>query len=182
MATDRDRFARVLDKRFGALSYQLQVGAESVVAEICDHIAMRDHEADGDLPAFFRQVHRVLTRQMQPLFAGNDAEVDAIRERARQSHPAMRLAEAFSEAQQYGDDLCVAYAQRQVRWMEGCLEGQRDWPDARVPLRKLKSAVIDELAARHRSRYLEMQPAPRPTPTVRDQSQIVGEPIPVNRP
>ena len=180
MATDRDRFARVLDKRFNGLAYLLRVNAPDKVERLCDYVEIREREPDKELPALFREAHRVLTRAAPPLFAGHDPEADHIRSQALRSDSAMRLAHAFDEARVHGGDLATVLAERQVRWMTGCLATQPDWADIRSGFADCASAMVAALSLRHRARYLQIGERPvRPKIRASNQSDILNESIPV---
>src|SRR5579875_3757133 len=87
MATDRDRFARVVDKRFNPIAYLLEVGDASCVSRISEHILMRELEADPVLKTLFNQAHRVLSRADVPLIPGSDREAAQIAQEGLRSVP-----------------------------------------------------------------------------------------------
>jgi hypothetical protein len=179
VAADRDKFASKLDKRFDAIAYALQVYGSGAISRLCDYIQMREAEPDKTLGAMFREADRVLTRGAAPLFDDHDPEADRIRARGRDSHSASRLAAAFDDSRRNGGDLALALARRQVRWVEGCLATQKDWPEARASFRDVSRGTISELARRHRERYLGIGDRVPRRRTAVDQTAILAERIPV---
>jgi hypothetical protein len=180
MATDRDRTARVLDKRFNEIAFRIRTATPDAANELCEYILRRDKEADPRIGEFFRLAHRLSVRNEVPLFADRDPSAAAIESRARESTPAQRLAAAYNDVKDSGDDLARAYAQRQIRWVEGCLHSQSDWPDARDSFAVLKTEAIEMLAARHRALFLRIEPLPRRRKSEVDQSALVNEGFPAS--
>jgi len=180
MATDRDRFARVVDKRFNPIAYLLEVGDASCVSRISEHILMRELEADPVLKTLFNQAHRVLSRADVPLIPGSDREAAQIAQEGLRSVPATRLARAFDDVQKYGGDLAGAYTDRCVRWLQGCLETQPDWQHIRDPFRARVSDIVADLSVRVRARFLGIgDPPVRKTSRAASQADILNETIPV---
>jgi len=183
MATDRDRYARKLDKRFGTdVYFALVSGAADAVTLLSEHVERREREPGDDLAELFRFANRVALNRALALLPNHMPEIARIEARGREgSMPAMRIALAFQDAQAYGIDLAVALATRQANWIGACLNGQPDWPEARDPFEKIKPALIDELARRIRRRYLGVgEPLVRGSKKTKDQSAILAESFKVN--
>lgn len=181
VATDRDRLARVVDKRFNPIAYALATGASDAVDLIVPYVMKREFEADATFSAMFRDAHRVVVREREAprLLPDGDYEAARIRARGLESEPAMRLTAAFDDARRSGADLPDALAEREFRWMRGSLMTLRDWPDARAPFMALEAEIKAKLAAEHRRRHLgigaEAVQTARPT-----QGEILGFNLPVN--
>jgi hypothetical protein len=181
VATDRDRFARVLDKRFNPIAYALANGASNVVGLIVPYVMKRELEADATLSAMFREAHRVLVREREAprLLPDGDYEAERIRARGLESQSAMRLSAAFDDARRCGTELADTLADREVRWMRGSLMTLPDWPDARAAFMALEGEVKTKLAAEHRRRHLGIGDLAVP-PAQRTQADILRSSVPVN--
>lgn len=180
MATDRDRTASVLDKRFNEIAFRIRTATPDAVSELCDYIVMRDKEADPRLKEFFGFAHRLSVRNEVPLFADRDPVAAAIETRARESTPARRLAAAYDDTKDSADDLARAFAKRQIRWIEGCLQSQTDWPDARDSFASIKADALELLAARHRAMFLGIGTLPQRRKIEVDQSALLNEGFPAS--
>ena len=180
MATDRDRYARVLDKRFERIAYALRVKDPLAVTKLCEYVEMREREADKDLAALFRSADRVLKRGAPLLFEGHDPEAEWVRRRGLASHAATRMGYAFDDALREGRDLSDTLAERRVRWIAGCLNTQQDWRDTVDALEHLRHHFSSELSRRQRYTYLGIGDAPVRTPRKSaNQSEIANQQIPV---
>lgn len=180
MATDRDRYAQTLDKRFNKIAFRIRTATPDAVDELCKYVVHREREAEPRLPELFREAHLLRTRREVPLFPDKDPSLALMEQRGRESSPARRLAEAFVDAQTTGDEIAIAYAKREARWVEACLATQSDWPDARLPFALLKSQLVQKLAEHHRTIYLRMEPAQRTHKDKSDQSDLVRIEFPAN--
>lgn len=180
MATDRDRTAKVLDARFNKIAFRIRIGAPDSAREIAQYIFKRDREADPRIAEFFRFAHRLSVRKEVPLFPDRDPNAATLESRARESTSARRLAAAYDDVQSSGDDLALSYAKHQVRWMEGCLQTQPDWPDARNGFAAIKADAIEELAAMHRAEHLGIEPLQQRRKDKIDQATLVNEPFPAS--
>lgn len=178
MATDRDRFARVVDKRFNPTAFALATGAPNAVELVVAYAMMRAHEADPTLTAMYKDAHRNLVRESAAprLVPDGDYEAERIQARGLESHAASRLAAAFDEARRYGTDLAETLAEHEYRWIRGSLRTLPDWPDARVPFEVLAPQIKERLAAAHRFKHLGIGERPvraaRPT-----QAEIMGSAV-----
>jgi hypothetical protein len=172
VATDRDRFARVVDKRFNSTAFALANGAPNAVELAVKYAMMRGQEADPTLSSMFKEAHRVLVRESAAprLLPDGDYEAERIRTRGLESQPAMRLAAAFDEARRYGGDLAETLAEHEYRWIRGSLRTLLDWPDARTPFEALETQFKEQLAAAHRLKHLGIgeRPVRAPRPTQAD--------------
>jgi hypothetical protein len=182
VATDRDRFARVLDKRFKPVAYAIRTGENAVVLA-CDYLERRSDEASRDiLPAFrtaFRDADRVLTRDAPLLPGVPDPNERRIRERGRLSEPLRRLAEAFMDVRNGTcGDLAEALARRETRWMGGNLEAYDEWSDTRKPFKSIEADVIAEMARRARKKYLDRDEETMTVGPRREQADIANDLIP----
>ena len=183
MATDCDRFARVLDKRFGPVAYALRTG-ENAVTLACDYIQRREAEANRELrPSFrdaFRDADRVLTRGAPLLIPDSpDPDAERIRQRGMLSEPARRLAQAFADVQNGAcADLAEAYARRQARWMSGNIETYDEWSGLRGPFRAIEAAIVQEMTRRARKQYLNQDELTTSVVRRRDQGDITEDRIP----
>lgn len=180
MATDRDRTARVLDKRFNKIAFRIRTATPDAASELCEYILMREREADPRIGELFRMAHRLSVRNEVPLFSDHDPGAAAIESRARESTPARRLAAAYDDLKDSADDLALAYAKRGIRWIEGCLNSQSDWPDARDSFALLKAQAADLLATRHRAIFLRIEPLPQRRKPEVDQRALVNEGFPAS--
>jgi hypothetical protein len=180
VATDRDRFARVVDKRFNSTAFALASGAPNAVDLVVAYAMMRAHEADPTLTDMYKDAHRILVRESAAprLIPDGDYEAERVRTRGLESHPASRLAAAFDEARAYGADLADTLAEHEYRWMRGSLRTLEDWPDARAPFEALAAQIKESLAAAHRFKHLGIGERPvraaRPT-----QAAIMSSTFPV---
>jgi hypothetical protein len=178
MATDRDRFARVLDKRFGATAYAIANAAADAVARCAAYIESQERIADPNLRPAFQDAHRVLVRSQLTL-PEFDAEAVRIRARGRDSEPAYRLALAYDDVRNgVCETLAEAFAIRQVRWVRGNIETYRDWEHVREGFPAVESALVAEMTRRNRRRFLGIGDA-IPALLARTQADVLAELIPL---
>jgi len=180
MATDRDKHANVLDNRFNKHAFRIRTRTPDRFEELCKYITSREREADPNIADLFRFAHLLAVRKEVPLFADRDPGLDAIEARARETSPARRIAEAYASLRETGEDLATAYARREVRWVEGCIEGQSDWPDARESFLEMRDELVEHLATHHRAAFLGMEQAQRSRQEPASQRDIINEEIPAN--
>jgi hypothetical protein len=181
MATDRDRFARVLDKRFNKIAFLFGVDDAACVGRTSEYILVRELEAEPGLKGLFLEAHRVLTRADVPLIPGADPGAARIHEEGLRSFPASRLSRAFDDARKYGHELAEALAARSVRWVAGCLETQPDWQDTRQKFAARRGDIIADLTVRIRAQFLGIGDRPiRTSPKAANQADILSESLRVN--
>jgi hypothetical protein len=179
MATDRDRFARVLDRRFRATAYAIATAAEDAVSLCVAYIELREREADSNLSPAFSDAHRVLVRSQLTLPEFGDAEALRIKARGRDSEPAYRLALAYNDVcNEVCQDLAETFARRQVSWVRGNVETYRDWEHVRAGFPAVESALVAEMTRRNRLRFLGLGEAIA-VPVPRAQADMLGDLIPL---
>jgi hypothetical protein len=179
VATDRDRFARVLDKRFRAVAYAIDTAAPDSIARCGAYLELREREADPDLRPAFHDAHRVLVRAQPTLPEFGDPDRARIVRRGMASEPATRLALAYEDVRNgVCAELAEAYARRQVRWMRGNIEAYGEWDYLRAPFAASERRLIEEMTRRNRRRFLGLGEATPALPR-RAQVDILHELIPL---
>jgi hypothetical protein len=162
MPTDRDRFARVLDKRFASrVSYAIEAAEPDAVRRLCEYILEREHEADPTVAAFFQDAHRVLSRPAMNLFRDGNPDDERIRLRATMSEPATRLAYAYEDVLNgRHPDLASADAARCVGWVAGQIATVPAWEHLRANFALIERTAVDELTRMICQKYLGIGEAP----------------------
>lgn len=74
MATDRDRYARTLDKRFQPVSYAILTGMPDALERCAAFVEARDRQAEPQLSYAFQNANGALSRAQQPFPDFRDSE------------------------------------------------------------------------------------------------------------
>ncbi|MDE2480806.1 MAG: hypothetical protein KGN02_01280 [bacterium] len=161
--TDRDRYAKVVDRRLLKRVYRLVNRAPDAHIAICDYIELREREAARDaLAQTFVTADRLLQRQALLLLADHDPQIAQLEQRGRSSFPETRIVEAFRDAEQTGGDLAEAYAARELRWLISASVANDEVAHIVPYLDEIATKIVAELADRHREKFLGIPRATRP--------------------